>query len=135
LWDGALATLRPAELERIVEEAIDTFYDHDLGDRVDEAKSEWEADAEVAVAEHVDHTMIESLREEAAAKLSELEAQIAELNENLHMATGGRVELPPVVIPEPEVNPEHHPLPFVSSDWDWVDQTKALIARKRYDAS
>jgi hypothetical protein len=128
----ALATLRPTELERIVEEAIDTFFDHGLNQRVKAAEAEWRGAAQAALDEQVDRDAIASLREEAAEKLASLAEQIDALNDGLRMATDGRVELPPAIVPQPDINPDLHPKPFVSSDWDWVTQTKAMIARKRY---
>jgi hypothetical protein len=129
----ALATLRPRVLEEIVTAAIAPFFDASLRTRVAEAEREWQAAAQRALERQIDDSALATVREQAAARLEELEAAIDSINQRLRMTTDGVVELPAVVIPEPEIDKELARLAsLISSDWPWAEATRALIARKAY---
>jgi hypothetical protein len=128
----ALGTLRPDVLTEIIEDALAPFYDPTLEGRVRKARVEWRERAQFVLDSHTDTEFLDAIRATAAEKLAELDAEIEALNESLTQAVPDGVDLPEIVIPEPEVNEELYPLPLVSSSWPWADQTRALIERKRY---
>jgi hypothetical protein len=128
----ALATLRPDLLHEIAERAFDPYLDRDLEARVNEAESEWQEQADAMLAEQIDPEHLEALRTEAAGRLSELEDAIADINERLRMAAADHFDLPPIVVPEAEVDEDSPRQALVSFDHDWIEATRALIARKAY---
>ena len=65
-------------------------------------------------------------------RLAELEDAIADINEQLRMAAGDHFTLPPIVVPEPEVDEDAPRQALVSFDQDWAEATRALIERKAY---
>jgi hypothetical protein len=129
----ALATLRPRDLERIVLEAIDPYYDASLTCRVSEAKSAWEDEAQQAIEHHLDDKALDAIRERAAEKLVELKAEVESINNQLRMATEGLIELPEAIIPAADVDEKSwRQAPLISSNWTWADATTALKERKAY---
>ena len=128
----ALATLQPDVLHEIIEGAFEPYYDDTLDDRVAEAESEWETAAQEAINEQVDAQALAELREEASGRLAELRDAIERINERLRLSAD-RFELPPIEVPEPEIDPDVDRQALVSFDHDWVEATRALIARKNYE--
>jgi hypothetical protein len=128
----ALATLQPNVLRRIVVDALEPFFDDTLDERVREAQAERKTEAQAALESQIDQGALDDLKQQAEEKLEQLRDQIDELNRKLRLTTGDGIGLPEPQIPEAEVFPESQGLPLVSSAWDWVEQTRALIARKRY---
>jgi hypothetical protein len=119
-------------LERFIKQAFKAYIDRTLGRRVDEAKSKWHLAAAEALAQQIDADHLARLREEGAAKLGELRAQINQINEQLNLVAGPHFNLPPIEVPQPEIalDPERQAL--VSFDHDWVEASQALIKRKAY---
>jgi hypothetical protein len=127
----ALATLRPAVLREIVERAFDPYYDHTLGDRVDEARDDWMRQAQAAIDEQVDPEILAGLRTEAAERLVELESAITSINERLRLAADG-FRLPVIEVPKPEIDETAPRQALVRFKDNWITTTLALIARKQY---
>jgi hypothetical protein len=127
----ALATLQPDVLREIVEAAFDPYYDYTLDDRVDAARDDWMLRAQEAINEQVDPEILAGLRTEAAARLSELESVITDINDRLRLAADD-FQLPAIEVPEPELDDEAQRQALVSFDDGWVAATRALIARKQY---
>ncbi|CAN5188487.1 hypothetical protein BH24GEM2_BH24GEM2_13840 [soil metagenome] len=130
----ALATLQPHVLGQIVRDAIKGFYDAGLQRRVWRAREDWEARAQAQLTGTLDADFLDRLRTEAAATLVNLQQEIDTLNESLRQSVPDSVFVPPIEIPESEVNESLHGLPLVSSRWPWAEQTRALIQRKAYEA-
>jgi hypothetical protein len=130
----ALAILRPDALRRIVEEAIAPFYDRTLAARTEDARLEWEAEAQDALDGEVDNDLLRRLHDEAEAKLEGVRAEVDRINEQLRSATDVvGIDLPaPPDPPEPELPEGVKGLPLLSTAWPWVEQTKALKRRKSY---
>jgi hypothetical protein len=138
----ALATLRPAELRRVVEQGLAPYVDITLQSRIERAKSEWRDRAQAVIDEHVDSEALEEiegnievLKEDAAERIAGIKEEIADRialeNERLQEMVGG-IRLPEATLPEVEL-PEKPPgAVLVSSDWGWADQTRALKAHKTY---
>lgn len=128
----ALDELRPGELAKIVRAAIKPFWDSSLDSRVSQAFDDWADYAQAKLDAHIDTEFLHQLRSEAALKLAEIETEIAKLNESMRQAVPDDVPLPPIEIPEPEVNESVQGVPLISSRWSWTEQTRALIERKAY---
>jgi hypothetical protein len=127
----ALATLQPNILRQIIEAAFEPYYDSSLEDRVDEARTDWMAQAQAAIDEQVDSEVLAALRVEATERLSEFSSQFADLNERFRLA-GDRFHLPAIEVPQPELDDDVERQPLVNFDDNWVTATRALIARKQY---
>jgi hypothetical protein len=128
----ALATLQPAVLREIVERAFEPYFDDTLDDRVAAAETEWREQAEEALREQIDSDLLAALQEEATGRLSELESLISSINERMRMATGERVELPPIEVPGPEIGEDTVRRTLVSFKQNWTAATRALIDHKSY---
>jgi hypothetical protein len=130
----ALATLRPRDLERIVEAAIEPYHDSSLTSRVWAAKRDWEEEAQDAIEQQIDGAALGSLRERAAGRLAELEAEVESINNQLRMAAEDIAELPKAIVPLAAIEEKaDRQAPLISSAWSWTDATIALKARKAYD--
>jgi hypothetical protein len=129
----ALATLRPSDLTRIVTGAIMPFYDADLTSRVWRAKSDWEDRTREALNEQLDDEHLAALRGHLAEQIVGIRKQLREIESQARLATRDLdIELPPIVIPDPEIDETLQGKPLISSRWSWPEQTRALIDRKRY---
>jgi hypothetical protein len=129
----ALATLQPDVLRQIVERAFDPYIDRGLGQRVWLAQSEWENDAEEALREQIDPEHLEALQIEAAGRLGELKDAIDDINKRIRMAAADHFILPAPVVPQPEIDANAPRHALVSFNHDWIEATRALIARKAYE--
>jgi hypothetical protein len=129
----ALATLRPRDLEQIVTAAIAPYFDASLNARVSAAEREWRAAAQQAIDDQIGEDALAVVRERAAERLGDLEAEIESINQQLRAIADGVVDLPAVVIPEPVVDEKHaRQASLISSEWTWAEATQALLARKSY---
>ena len=97
-----------------------------------EAEAEWQQQADAALDDQIDQEHLEALRTEAAGRLAELEAAIADINDRLRMAAADHFTLPPIEVPQPEVDEDAPRQALVSLDQDWAEATRALIERKAY---
>jgi hypothetical protein len=127
----ALAALQPELLRQIAAEATLPFFDTSLERRVADARRAWAEEAQARLAEQTDGDEMERLQAEAEVKLDELRAEVNAINEAMHLEVG-EIELPEVVIPEPEITTEANGLPLIDSHDDWAEQTRGLIDSKRY---
>jgi hypothetical protein len=130
----ALATLQPDVLTQIVERAFDPYFDRTLEERVSQAEEDWTRQAEEVLADQIDPERLETLREEAADKLTELKGAIDSINERLRLAAADHFTLPEIEVPEAEVDENATRLALVSFDDGWVAATHALIRRKAYES-
>jgi hypothetical protein len=129
----ALATLRPDVLREIIERAFDPYLDRDLEQRVALARAEWRRQAEEAISEQVDPEILAALKAEATERLAELQDVIDSINERLQLASD-HFMLPPIEVPEPEIDEGGQRQALVSLDHSWVEATRALMRRKAYGA-
>jgi hypothetical protein len=127
----ALATLRPDTLRGIVEQAFEPYFDDTLDDRVEEARSDWEEEAQQAIDSQIDAESLAVLREEAAERLTELQSAIDDITERLRLSAD-RFTLPVIEVPEPEIEAEDDRHALVAFGDDWVEATRSLIERKSY---
>jgi hypothetical protein len=131
----SIATLQPELLNEIVRDAIRPFFDTGLDRRVREARHEWEERARESLIDAIGPEQLEQLRADAEEKLASLEDEIAALNDGLQIDELYGVDLPePPEIPEAQLNGRGGlPHPLIDSDWSFLDQTRRLIAHKRYE--
>jgi hypothetical protein len=123
--------IRRGVLRRIMKEAFDRYVDRTLDDRVRQAHKKWNADAQAALDEQIDQDAISAIREEAADRLDELQAEIARINEQLELSTTD-FELPPIDVPGPEVDLDDGRQALLRFGDDWITATRKLKARKSY---
>jgi hypothetical protein len=127
----ALAALRPELLTRIASEATGQFYDASLGARVRRYRDEWLDRANDMIEATLDTARLAEIRREAEQRLSQMREQIRQLNDAMRIDVDDD-DLPPIDIPDAELTEEGGLPPLVSSDWDFADQCRALIASKQY---
>jgi hypothetical protein len=127
----SLATLNPAELERIAREAFNPFFDHTLAKRIKNAQRRWTTKAWRVVNAAAEHEQgYTQLREEAEDKLEEAKRTLKELEEATDLLAS-RVDLPEFEMPEAKP-PDDGPEPLVSSDMNLLEHIDVLRARKEY---
>jgi hypothetical protein len=118
-------------LREIAIAAVEPFYDRTLARRVEQARLEWEAEAQAAVDDALDPESMDRLRVEAAAKLATLRAEIDAINQAARIDPND-LELPEIPeVPEPILN-GNQPTPLVDSGWPFVEQCRRLIDAKQY---
>ena len=130
----ALATLRPDVLRRILVDAFDHYFDHSLDRRAEEVRGAWLLEAQELLDQAIDADLIAALHAEAEGRLGEIRAEIDRINDQLRSSTEVLDDVPLPSLPAPpeaELSEGGLP-PLISSAWGWVDQTKALKARKQY---
>jgi hypothetical protein len=130
--DALTTPSKRSVLEQILRQAFKPYIDSTLVRRVNEAKTAWNTKAQEAVDQQIDADRLARIREEAATKLDELREQIDQINAQLDLVAGEHFTLPPIEVPEPnvELDPERQAL--VSFDDDWVRASQALIQHKSY---
>jgi hypothetical protein len=127
----ALAALQPELLQQLARDAVAPYFDRTLEGRVWSAYSEWLDEAQAALTGQLDGEQLERIRAEAAEKLAAMREQIDALNAELQVDTTG-FELPPAVVPEPELNGHRPPAPLVDSAWSFAEQCRRLLDSKGY---
>ena len=115
------------DLRTIIEQAFVPYFDFDLEDRVAAAEAEWTAAAQEAIDEQADANRLAAARERA----EELRAAIDELEAEL-TAIADPIELPPIEVPQVEIDDDPARQALVYLDQGWISATKALIERKKY---
>ncbi len=129
--DALTTPANAAILERLIRQAFLPYIDRSLGRRVREARDAWDEAAREALEDQIDGDRLASIRAEAETRLETLREQIASINEQLEL-TAGDIALPPIEVPEPEVELDSDRQALVSFDHDWVEASQALIKHKGY---
>jgi hypothetical protein len=119
-------------LQRILRQAFKPYIDRTLSRRVAEAKAEWDAAAQEAVEQQIDAEHLARIRDEASTRLEELREQIEQINTQLDLVAGEHFTLPPIEVPEPDVELDPERQALVSFEDDWVRASQALIKHKSY---
>ena len=97
-----------------------------------ETRHEWlERGSEAVLDASLDADALAANRANTTRVLDDMRAGIDKVNEAFSGLPLDTVELPEPVVPDP-IASEVHPLPLISSAWDWTEQTLRLIASKRY---
>jgi hypothetical protein len=109
----ALMATSPADLDQLVRDAVEPFFDATLESRVRAAQAEWKREATV----DGDYSELEAERDRLLADVQALNALLAD----------AELEAPdPPELPEPQPT-EDADEPLFDSDWDFADATAALI--------
>jgi len=126
----ALGARRPEILEGIAREAIEPFFDRTLERRVREAEQDWFGRALQVINRELDGDRLSAVRDQAVARLADMQQQITDLNEQLRIDVND-FDLPPIVIPTARTAgwPAD---PLVDSRWPFAEQCRRLIASKSY---
>ena len=154
----ALASLQPDLLREIAEDAILDYYDPDLDYRVSRAKNELRHEIRTQLNEQTGGELLRrkaravercrEIEEAAQRRLGEaVQAAVARENQRIdedlavlyrEINDGLAVDLDAVqwpsgglIPPRPELPPE--PEPLIDSALSWVEQTRRLIASKKYE--
>ena len=127
----ALNALRPGALREIVIEAVKPYFDDSLDQRVASAEREWQRLAMQSIEETIGD-QVEEIQTDARLAIQEFQRVWRNLNERLEAVASSAPNLPDFVMPEPLAYAGKPPDPLISSRWSWLDQTRALIARKHY---
>jgi hypothetical protein len=128
----ALTTPAKADvLRRIIMDAFAGYMDQTLPRRVSRAEADWYRAAKEALKEQLDADAIARIREEAEGRLAELREQIGRINDQLRSLTGD-IELPPIEVPEPEIDLDPTRQALVRFDDDWIEASQRLIEHKSY---
>ena len=128
----AAVSLAPDAFAKVVENSLLQYFDKSLANRAAETKRALEAAANERLADTLGEERLAEIRTAAEAKLEDLESLVDEVNAALAFdpAEAG-VEIPP----EPEVligATACRNDPLLDTAGDWVEQTRRLIARKKY---
>jgi hypothetical protein len=119
-------------LHNIVTSAFDPYFDRALDVRVREAKATWLTEAQTAVDAQFDQRRLNALRAEAATKLAEMQEAIDDLNQKLRLAGGDHFDLPPIEVPESDIEESDGRQALLRFDDNWLTATRALKDRKSY---
>lgn len=142
----ALAALRPAELRRIAEQAIEPFYDPTLERRWRAIDTDWSirasramqahplyAETRAALAPHI--VSAEQAIEDFRGQCQEFRERLQGVADALERAQREAAERMNIAIPEPYEMPIAElppaPEPLYSSREDWREATEKLIAYRR----
>jgi len=118
-------------LQRLVRDALAPFHDHTLDRRIKAARNAWSEQARAALEAVVDYERLEELGDEVQQQLDAVRERVAEINQKLRGEVEGLI-LPDVPeIPQPEIT-EMNGVPLIDSNWDYVSQTRRLIAHRAY---
>jgi hypothetical protein len=139
----ALATLRPDVLRRIIQTALEPYYDRTLALRIREAAADWRNRAQVVIDAHIDADELEDIRdtvetieadanERIEAVKTETDERVAVENHRLHELIAG-IRLPRApALPDIELAERPPNSVLVTTDWTWAQQTLALKKHKSY---
>jgi hypothetical protein len=97
-----------------------------------QVKAEWAA-AHAVIDQTIDQDRLDRLRTETEAKLAELRDEINAVN-NAVWLDASDFDLPPLEVPEAELDGTVHPLPLLDSHWSFTEQCKALKESKEVPA-
>jgi len=132
----ALATLNPAELERIARAAVAPYFDASLLGRVNLAKATWRNRINAEIEGQVDEDRLDDLKNRATEGLATLRAVNAELS---YMAEAIETIEPPD-LPAPdmealeEAQDERSDAVLIDSEMDFVEATERLRDHNELEA-
>ena len=127
----ALATLQPDLLRELARDAIEPFYDRTLSRRVNEVRADWLERAQAAL-DGQSGGDLDRLREDANAALDQKYDEIEAILDTVRV-DADQFDLPELPeIPVAELNGDR-PEPLFDSRWSFAEQTRRLIASKRYE--
>jgi hypothetical protein len=129
----SIATSRPDVLTQLAENAIGNFYDKTLDARVRDARRDWLADAQQRLDDYIGDPDLPGECERVADRLDEMRDEMQRLIRSVQVDVDG-FDPPDIEVPEAQLNgasPDGEPL--CDSSWSFAEQTRRLIASKKYD--
>ena len=132
----ALATLNPAELERIARAAVAPYFDATLARRVAQAERTWRNRVDAEVAGQVDEGRIDELKEIAEAGLRsirEVNAELADMAERIRIVAPPDLPAPDMEALE-EAQDERSDAVLIDSEMDFVEATERLRDHNELEA-
>jgi hypothetical protein len=157
----ALLTLHPGELTKLIRKAFRPYYDPTLASRVDAARWEWRRAAKAEIDRQIEEDpdlaeemeAIEAKAADITARIERLDAEVERMREAIDwineeaeaikteiagvdlQTIADSIDLDPPDIPEAELpdQPDDGPNMVLSSQWDWVEATERMKARKAYE--
>jgi hypothetical protein len=131
----ALAALRPELLDQLARQAIAPFYDDGLARRVTDAREDWLAEAGAIVDAKIDADRRQALAEQLQAQLDAMREEIRQatehIREQIHI-DASEFDLPEIIVPDAEIDDYEQPAPLIDSEWDFAEQSQALIDSKAH---
>jgi hypothetical protein len=135
----AMIALHPDELRAIARDAVRPFYDRTLERRTDDAQAQWEQEAAARMQAHPAYqealsklsAAIDALREASPAGLRDASTEFETTQLEVAGLLETSVELPEIVLPEPEIDTSSVPRPLFTTDDDYVTATRRLIDHKK----
>jgi hypothetical protein len=110
-----------------------------LDERAKEMRTEWFAKASQVLENELGEEQLENLRAEAEGKMAEVNEKLGELNDALRV---GEEEIEGIELPDIPGVPEGEgdggyglPSPLIDSEWEFAEQSRLLIAQRRYEAT
>jgi len=128
----ALAALQPDLLRRIAREATNDYFDPSLERRVREARSQWLAEAQVALEEQLGADRLAEIHRVAGERLAELTETVNALRDQFRFDVDD-FTLPAMVVPDYELDWGGIPDPLIDSRWGFAEGSRALKAAKSYE--
>jgi hypothetical protein len=114
----AMIALKEDELQTMIVDAIQPFFDETLRARVENARDEYEARVRDAV------------RSSAESVFGPYNAILAAFEQRLD-SLAREITLPPAEVPQAQLS--EPPSVYVDSRWTWKQQTDAMKTRKAFD--
>ena len=135
----AMIALRPDELRAIARDAVRPFYDRTLENRARDAQEQWEQEAVAWMQAHPAYqealarlsAAIDALREASPDTLHEASERFETLQQEVADLLETSIELPEIVLPEPQIDTSSVPRPLFTTDDDYVTATRRLIDHKK----
>jgi hypothetical protein len=137
----AMIALYPDELTEIARIAIQPFYDPTLAGRCLQAESQWQEEADAIYRAHPAYPdalrrvqiALDALRNSSRGSAQDAVAAFEAIQEEVGQDLARNIELPAVVLPEPNYDPSRAPEPLFSTSDDYVTATRKLVNHKSLD--
>jgi hypothetical protein len=126
--DALTTPARSHILRQMFERAFAVYRDDGLYDRVEQAEADWIEQAQAEIDSHLDAKRLAAIRTEATAKLKQMRKDIDKLKKKLRIDA----ELPPIDVPQADVELDPSRQALVKFDDDWITASCALKAHKSY---
>jgi hypothetical protein len=125
----AMIALKEDELQTMIVDAIQPFFDETLRARVQNARDEYEARAREQIEQQVGWRL-DAVRSSAESVFGPYNAILATFERRLD-SLAREITLPPAEVPQAQLS--EPPAVYVDSRWTWKQQTDAMKTRKAFD--
>jgi hypothetical protein len=125
----AMIALKEDELQTMIVDAIQPFFDETLRARVENARDEYEARVREQIEQQVGWRL-DAVRSSAESVFGPYNAILAAFEQRLD-SLAREITLPPAEVPQAQLS--EPPSVYVDSRWTWKQQTDAMKTRKAFD--